>query len=139
MDVEYNPGGNFSQSTLRNKVFSLISEKEVMRHFMAYQKIRHDRALNRILGGIIRNEEGFENAPPIQDILADVDDIRYQYMLAEWHFGKGDFAQGMQLLSQIDQWQLYQENAKFYSDQIAEKVLPGIKHTHAIGFNMYGK
>jgi hypothetical protein len=101
-----------------------FSEMEVMRHFMAYQKTRHDRALNRILGGIIRNEEGFENAPPVEEILAGVDDIRYQYMLAEWHFGKGDFSQGMQLLGQIEQdfdlsdealWHAHEDKLGFYN------------------------
>jgi hypothetical protein len=101
-----------------------FSEMEVMRHFMAYQKTRHDRALNQILGGIIRNEEGFENAPPVEEILAGVDDIRYQYMLAEWHFGKGDFSQGMQLLGQIEQnydlsdealWNAHEDKLGFYN------------------------
>gem|GEM_PF-786326 len=101
-----------------------FSEMEVMRHFMAYQKTRHDRALNRILGGIIRNEEGFENAPPVEEILAGVDDIRYQYMLAEWHFGRRDFSQGMKLLGQIEQdydlsdealWNAHVDKLGFYN------------------------
>jgi hypothetical protein len=107
-----------------NNGLNHFSEMEVMRHFMAYQKTRHDRALNQILGGIIRNEEGFENAPPVEEILAGVDDIRYQYMLAEWHFGKGDFSQGMQLLGQIEQdydlseeavWNAHEDKLGFYN------------------------
>jgi hypothetical protein len=123
LDNRLDPLPAYMRWQINNGLYQ-FSEMEVMRHFMAYQKTRHDRALNRILGGIIRNEEGFENAPPIEDILADIDDIRYQYMLAEWLFGKGDFAQGMQLLGQIEQdfdlsdealWYAHEDKLSFYN------------------------
>jgi hypothetical protein len=123
LDTRQDPLPAYMRWQINNGLYQ-FSEMEVMRHFMAYQKIRHDRALNNIIRGIIGNKEGFENAPSVEDILTDVDDIRYQYMLAEWHFGKGNFAQGMQLLSQIEQdfdlsdealWYAHEDNLSFYN------------------------
>ena len=123
LDSRMDPLPAYMRWQINNGLYH-FSEMEVMRHFMAYQKTRHDRALNQILGGIIRNEEGFENAPSVEEILTGVDDIRYQYMLAEWHFGKGNFTQGMQLLGQIEQnydlsdealWNAHEDKLGFYN------------------------
>ncbi|TVQ13929.1 MAG: hypothetical protein EA361_09030, partial [Bacteroidetes bacterium] len=60
-----------------------FSEKEIMEQFLAYQKTRHDQALNEIIRGIVHEQEGFENAPSLDQLLAQVDDVRYQYLRAE--------------------------------------------------------
>ncbi len=101
-----------------------FSEKEIMKHFMAYQKTRHNRALNRIITGILHEKDGFENAPSPVQLLADVDDIRYQYLRAEFKFADGDYSAGLQLLNEIEQqynvgqgeaWQAHEEKTNFFT------------------------
>ncbi len=96
---------------INNGLFQ-FSEKEIMEHFMAYQKTRHDQALNQIIMGIIHEQEGFENAPSLDQLLAQVDDVRYQYLQAELKFAEEDYAAGLQQLNHItQQYDLSDENA----------------------------
>ncbi|TVQ06763.1 MAG: hypothetical protein EA361_19200 [Bacteroidetes bacterium] len=89
-----------------------FSEKEIMEQYMAYQKTRHDLALNKIIRGIVHEQEGFENAPSLDQLLAQVDDVRYQYLRAELKFAEGDYAAGLQQLNQVaQQYNLSDENA----------------------------
>ncbi|MFP4065833.1 MAG: T9SS type A sorting domain-containing protein, partial [Bacteroidales bacterium] len=101
-----------------------FSEKEIMEQFMHLQKSRHDLALNEIIRGIIHQSEGFELAPSLDELLAPVNDIRYQYLRAEFQFAQGDYVAGMQLLNSIAQQfpidtdealQAHQEKINFYT------------------------
>lgn len=101
-----------------------FGQKEIAEQFMAYQKTRHDQALNQIIQGIVHERAGFGNAPAVEALLALTNDIRYQYLLAELQFSKSDFTTGNQLLSQIEQsfditheeaWQAHQDYLDFYS------------------------
>ncbi|MFW5726040.1 MAG: hypothetical protein ACOCX0_06295, partial [Bacteroidota bacterium] len=101
-----------------------FSEKEIMEQFMHLQKTRHDLALNEIIRGIVYQAEGFENAPSLDELLAPVNDIRYQYLRAEYQFAQGDYVAGMQLLNNIAQQfpfateeaqQTHQEKVSFYT------------------------
>ncbi|MBW6498044.1 MAG: hypothetical protein K0B09_06635 [Bacteroidales bacterium] len=101
-----------------------FGQKEIAEQFMAYQKTRHDQALNQIIQGIVHERAGFGNAPAVEALLAQTNDIRYQYLLAELQFSKSDFTTGNQLLSQIEQsfditheeaWQAHQDYLDFYA------------------------
>ncbi len=96
---------------INNGLFQ-FSEKEIMEQFIAYQKTRHDQALNQIIMGVMHKQEGFENAPSLDQLLAQVDDVRYQYMRAELKFAEEDYAAGLQQLNLVaQQYDLYDEDA----------------------------
>jgi hypothetical protein len=101
-----------------------FGQKEIAEQFMAYQKTRHDQALNQIIQGIVHERDGFGNAPAVEALLAQTNDIRYQYLLAELQFSKSDFTTGNQFLSQVEQsfditheeaWQAHQDYLDFYA------------------------
>jgi hypothetical protein len=79
-----------------------FGEKELLEQEQAFYKTNYELALNEILINKIQETEGWEDAPAVEDILASIDDVRYKYLLAEQLFEKGEYDQGMQLLSSID-------------------------------------
>ncbi len=86
-----------------NNGLNNFSEKEILEQFKSYQKLRRDNAMNNIIRGIINEEEGFENTPSLDEIINSIDDIRYQYLLAEMKFNERDFSSGNQILAGISQ------------------------------------
>lgn len=123
LDSRQDPLPAYMRWQINNGLYHL-SEKEIMQQFMYLQKTRHDLALNEVIRGIVNQHEGFENAPTLDELLASVNDIRYQYLRAEYRFAKGDYVSGMQLLNQISQhypiptdeaMQAHQEKVSFYS------------------------
>jgi hypothetical protein len=94
-----------------------FGEKELMEQEAAYYKSLYDLALNEIISNKIHETEGWEDVPEISDILNQINDLRYQYLLAEIYFSEGDYEQGMQLLGDIEV--AYDLNGSgYYSDHL---------------------
>jgi hypothetical protein len=90
---------------------------------MIFQEM-HDMALNQLISNTIHNSADMMDIESLKDILAQVDDVRYQYMPAEILFSERDYAAGMQQIESIENsfqfddknaWNNHQMYISFYT------------------------
>jgi hypothetical protein len=91
-----------------------LSEKELLEFEFISYKTRHDRALNQIISNTMHTPDNTKELAFLKGLLADTDDIRYQYMRAELQFAEGDYRGGLQILNEMG------KNKKFEATHLGD-------------------
>jgi hypothetical protein len=79
-----------------------LSEKELLESQMMSYKDMHDMALNQIIRNTMQNTGSKSELASLKELLSGVDDIRYQYLLAEMVFSEKDYAAGKRVTKSIE-------------------------------------
>ncbi len=90
-----------------------LSEKELLELQVAAYKTLHDMALNQLIRNTMHTPDNKEELTYLEGVLAGIDDMRYQYLLTEMLFSRGDYTGGMQLLASIESRFSFEGNAEW--------------------------
>ncbi len=106
-----------------------FGDKELLEQQLMYYHEKHDMALNHIIRGAMQNasHNPTDRNPALdslKDLLSQVDDIRYQYLLAELLYSEADYAGGNRIMESIEtsfaledknEWDNHQKYISFYA------------------------